>query len=155
MSTSKGEDEMIKHGRKLIVTVGAVSALAFGGAALASAGSTSVKPAAPPPVEQTSGPDRDSIQSGDQTTPDVAASKAARATGAESSNAPDADSVQSGDQSTPDTPGSAEQPETPRSAEQPETPGETGSEVPNNDGPGGHADEPGNANADHQFNGQE
>ena len=114
---------MIKHGRKLIVAVGAVSALAFGGAALANAGSTPVKSAAQPSVEQTSGPDRDSVQSGDQ--------------------------------STPDTPGSAEQPDTPGSAEQPETAGETGSEVPNNDGPGGHADEPGNANADHQFNGQE
>jgi cytoskeletal protein RodZ len=30
-----------------------------------------------------------------------------------------------------------------------------GSETSNNDGPGGHADEPGNANADHQFQGQE
>ena len=30
-----------------------------------------------------------------------------------------------------------------------------GSEVPNNDGPGGHADEPGNPSADHQFEGQE
>jgi hypothetical protein len=146
---------MIKHGKKVIVTVGAVSALAFGGAALANGGSTPVKPAAQPAVEQTSGPDRDSIQSGDQTTPDVGASKTARSSSAESSSAPDTDTVQSGDQSTPDTPGSAEQPETPGSAEQPETTGETGSEVPNNDGPGGHADEPGNANADHHFNGQE
>ncbi|MDX6376683.1 MAG: hypothetical protein QOE98_986 [Gaiellaceae bacterium] len=30
-----------------------------------------------------------------------------------------------------------------------------GSEVSNNDGPGGHADEPGNPNADHQFQGKE
>jgi hypothetical protein len=30
-----------------------------------------------------------------------------------------------------------------------------GSEVPNNDGPGGHADEPANPNADHQFQGEE
>ena len=114
---------MIKHGKKLIVTVGAVSALAFGGAALANGGSTPVKTAAQAPVEQKSGPDRDKVQSGDQ--------------------------------STPDTPESAEQPETPGSVEQPETSGETGSEVANDDGPGGHADEPGNANADHQFNGQE
>src|SRR4051794_35314389 len=37
-----------------------------------------------------------------------------------------------------------------------EAPGqESSSEVPNNDGPGGHADEPGNPNADHQFQGVE
>lgn len=30
-----------------------------------------------------------------------------------------------------------------------------GSEVPGDDGPGGHADEPGNPNADHQFEGKE
>jgi len=32
---------------------------------------------------------------------------------------------------------------------------ENGAEVPGDDGPGGHADEPGNPNADHQFEGQE
>ena len=32
---------------------------------------------------------------------------------------------------------------------------ESGSEVPGDDGPGGHADEPSNPNADHQFEGQE
>jgi hypothetical protein len=37
---------MIKHGKKILVTVDAVSALAFGGAALANAGSTPLKPAA-------------------------------------------------------------------------------------------------------------
>ena len=54
------------------------------------------------------------------------------------SNAPDSsagdrDNVQSGDQSSE----------------------ESGSEVPGTDGPGGHADEPGNPNADHQATGQE
>jgi hypothetical protein len=54
------------------------------------------------------------------------------------SNAPDKsagdrDNVQSGDQSSE----------------------ESGSEVQGNDGPGGHADEPGNPNADHQATGQE
>lgn len=32
---------------------------------------------------------------------------------------------------------------------------ESSSEVPGGDGPGGHADEPGNPNADHQFQGVE
>jgi hypothetical protein len=30
-----------------------------------------------------------------------------------------------------------------------------GEEVPGDDGPGGHADEPGNPSADHQFQGEE
>jgi hypothetical protein len=41
-------------------------------------------------------------------------------------------------------------------AEAPEGTNEaSGSEVANNDGPGGHADEPGNPTADHQFQGEE
>jgi hypothetical protein len=36
-----------------------------------------------------------------------------------------------------------------------ETPGAEGKEVPDDDGPGGHADEPGNPNADHRFEGEE
>jgi hypothetical protein len=71
----------------------------------------------------------------------------------ENPSGPDGDTVQSGDQSTPDTGSSSEAPGTETSdsssGEQP------GSEVSNNDGPGGHADEPGNANADHQAQGVE
>lgn len=55
---------------------------------------------------------------------------------------PDTDNIQSGDQTTPDTGSNAEQSS--------ETTGESGSA---NDGPGGHADAPGNV--DHQFQGQE
>lgn len=44
-------------------------------------------------------------------------------------------------------------------AEGPETEGaeaaENEREVPGDDGPGGHADEPGDSNADHQFDGEE
>jgi hypothetical protein len=39
--------------------------------------------------------------------------------------------------------------------DKPDTGQESGSEVANNDGPGGHADEPGNPNADHQAQGPE
>jgi len=57
-------------------------------------------------------------------------------------NTPDADNVQEGDQTTSDTAAAAA--------------GEkAGSEILGNDGAGGHADEPGNANADHQFEGVE
>lgn len=125
---------MIKQGKKILLGVGVLAALAFGGSALAAAGTTPVKPA----VEQTSGVDRDQIQSGDQTTPDAAgnAAGAPRAEGP-ATEAPDANS---------EAPG----------AEAPGPSGESsGSEVANNDGPGGHADEPGNANAGYQFNGQQ
>src|SRR3954454_7294530 len=86
------------------------------------------------------------------------AKKAAEVPGQES-NAPDnsaqdTDNVQAGDQSTSGTnketnDGSASENASESAGEQ------SGSEVPCNDGPGGHADEPGNANADHQETGQE
>jgi hypothetical protein len=61
----------------------------------------------------------------------------------------DTDNVQSGDQSAPD-PEQSPASEKSGAAEQP------GSEsAVADDGPGGHADEPGNAAADHQFEGQE
>jgi hypothetical protein len=71
----------------------------------------------------------------------------AAATTEPTQSGPDTDNVQSGDQTTPDTGSTA--------APRAETSGETGSEMAANDGPGGHADEPGNPNADHQFQGQE
>lgn len=69
--------------------------------------------------------------------------------------AKDGDQIQQGDQSTPDTTAS-EQPGSESTTEQPESAtAESGSEQAGNDGPGGHADEPGNPNADHQFEGME
>ena len=82
---------------------------------------------------------------GDHATPSHTAKAKATATVAEPTS-PDTDNIQSGDQTTPDTlTGGGEQT------------GESGSESEQtgNDGPGGHADEPGNPNADHQFQGQE
>ena len=66
------------------------------------------------------------------------------ATAAEQTGA-DTDNVQVGDQTTPDT--------APEQGE--ENGSESESEAAENDGPGGHADEPGSANADHQFQGEE
>jgi ABC-type phosphate transport system substrate-binding protein len=54
-------------------------------------------------------------------------------------SATDTDNIQSGDQTSPDPAGAAEK----ESA----TEQEPGSEVPGDDGPGGHADEPANPNA--------
>ena len=113
---------------KLIASSAALAVLAFGGATLASAGSkpsTATKAAAPHRVVRSSATDGDQLQQGDQTSPDTAA----------------------GEQ-----PGAEQAP----AAEQTDTSGaETTSEQTANDGPGGHADEPGNPAADHQFQGQE
>ncbi len=64
----------------------------------------------------------------------------------------DADNVQQGDQTTPDATAAGQS-----SAEPTEAAGEAASSetATNSDGPGGHADEPGNPNADHQFQGEE
>ena len=70
--------------------------------------------------------------------------------GAAEQTAPDSDNIQSGDQTSADA--SASQSGSDQSQE---NGSESGSEVANNDGPGGHADEPANPNADHQFQGQE
>ncbi len=64
----------------------------------------------------------------------------------------DPDNVQSGDQKTTDKAHASSA--DPAAGENPETdPGPESATA--NDGPGGHADEPGNASADHQFQGNE
>lgn len=153
---------MFKRTQKVVAGVGALAALAAGGAVLAQARS-----AAPIAAEQTSAPDRDAVQSGDQTTPDRPASltvarkghhsrshvhhpgghhgPGARAAGVATGTA------QTGEQTAPDQPGVSEQ----CGAESPEQSGTAPEPAANSDGPGGHADEPGNANADHQFQGTE
>ena len=141
---------MGKRIRKVMVGVAALMALALGGSAFAQAQSS---PSSAP--ERATAPDRDNIQSGDQTTPDARAVShttrhVVRHRTAVRSSATDGDSVQSGDQTTPDRPGSGASEQS--GAESPEQSGES---VANSDGPGGHADEPGNPTADHQFQGNE
>jgi hypothetical protein len=122
-SDNKGET-MTKRIQKLSVAFAALAALALGGSAIAVA----QQPAnASAPVHQS-------------------ASASERVAGA------DGDTVQSGDQSTPDAAGGLEMPrsEQPGAAEQPGV-----ESAPSKDGPGGHADEPGNASADYQFQGQQ
>ncbi len=108
---------MNNRAKKILLSACAVTALGVGGIALAQGATT--------PVDST-----------------------ATTAASESSSGPDTDTVQSGDQTGPDTSQGAEAPDS-SSGES------TGSEVPGGDGPGGHADEPGNPNADHQFNGEE
>src|SRR5438132_934859 len=96
---------------KLMAGLAAVSALAFGAGTLASAAGKS-QPVNPPVV------------------------------------AVDGDTLQQGDQTSPDTGSVSEQDSESASSE---LASELSSEVAANDGPGGHVDEPGNANADYQF----
>jgi hypothetical protein len=115
---------MLKQGKKVLLGAGVVAALGIGGSALGAAGAAP----APPAAHHSSVADHDQIESGDQSTPDVGA----EAPGTETADGP---------QATKDN-------------ETQDGTSESGSEVPNNDGPGGHADEPGNPNADHQAGGQ-
>jgi hypothetical protein len=152
---------MTKRIHRLLVAVAALVAVALGGAVFAQAQSS--RSAA---HETASLPDPDQVQSGDQTTPDTAKvtatgsgrhhsvgltnSAGSNTAGGGSGQTGGGGADQSGDQNTADSRSAGETP----GAENPET--GTGSEsAPTNDGPGGHADEPGKANADHQFQGNE
>jgi hypothetical protein len=132
---------MIKRIQRWFVPVAAVAAVVVGGGAIASAQQPAKAPApitkAAATSEPVGGPDTDTIQSGDQTTPDtVAASATTHRSVAATAEAPGTEQPAASEQ-----PGAEEQP---------------GSETAaNDDGPGGHADEPGNASADHQFQGAE
>jgi hypothetical protein len=135
------ENHMTKRIPKVFAVSAALMALAVGGSAIASAQQPGQAPApvrhAAPAAEPVGGPDTDSIQSGDQTTPDTAAASAAvSTTKAAASEAP-----------------GTEQPPADEAAGAAEQPGSES--AANSDGPGGHADEPGNAAADHQFQGAE
>jgi hypothetical protein len=132
------EKAMTKRIQRSFVAVAALVTLAVGGSAIASAQQSgqAAKPAhhASTSSERVGGPDTDNIQSGDQCTPDTTG-VAAKATAVQA-EAPGTEQSPASEQ-----PGAAEQP---------------GSEsAANDDGPGGHADEPGNAAADHQFQGVE
>ncbi len=110
---------------KLVAGLAVLGALAVGGATFASASSKA--PPVSPPVAAVDG---DTLQQGDQTAPDTG-------TAAEQSSE-SATSDQAGESSSESA-----------TSEQ----GESSSEVEASDGPGGHADEPGNPNADYQFQG--
>jgi hypothetical protein len=128
---------MIKRLKTSTGVVAGLCALALGGSAIASAANTTPKPAAPA-AETTTGPDIGSVQSGNQTAPDPAATTKS-STGA-----------------GPSTPENASENTSENTSENAsENAVETSGESPaNNDGPGGYADQAGNANADTQQQGQ-
>jgi hypothetical protein len=131
---------MTKRIQKVSAAVLALGALGLGGSALAQGAST---------TEPVGGPDRDSIQAGDQTTPDTAAAAAS----ATKASAPKASTGSSG--AAAEQPGAESATEQPGAESATEQPGAEGSSetAADSDGPGGHADEPGNAAADNQFQG--
>jgi hypothetical protein len=121
---------MTKRIQKLVMAVAALAALGLGGAVFAQAQSSPAH-TTPAITHQTATQPADNAQSGDQTAPDPPGSTS--------------------EQAASETPAASEQP----GAENPEQPG-TGSEsATGSDGPGGHADQPGNTGADHQFQGTE
>lgn len=141
---------MGKRIRTVAVGLTALTVLAPGGAAVAQAQSS---PAHAP--ERATATDRDHVQSGDRRTSDaVPVSHTTRHVvlhrTAVRSSASDLDAVQSGDQTTPDRAGSG-------ARERPgaESPEQSVESTATNDGPAGHADEPGNPSADHRFQGNE
>jgi hypothetical protein len=147
---------MVKHVKKTVLGLAALVALALGGATLAQAAGTTAKPTPAPAATSTAreAPGVESAPSSDGPKGHADEIKATGAPIAQKSSASDTDTVRSGDQSAPETPDAADPSESPQ--EKPESAGETpGSETSGNDGPGGHADEPGNPNADHQFQGNE
>jgi hypothetical protein len=124
---------MTKRVKGIVTAVAAIAAVAAGGAVFAQAqNGASTTPANQPAQQET---------------------PAAEQGGPENS-ATDPDNVQD-ENGKDDATERPEKAETNDKADSPETSGEAGSEVPNDDGPGGHADEPGNPSADHQFEGQE
>jgi hypothetical protein len=85
--TSIKEQYMPKRIKQALLALVAIGALAIGGATVAQAGSTStVEPA----VESTA-PDTDKIQSGDQSTPDTPKASKAAAAEAPGETAPNSD----------------------------------------------------------------
>lgn len=149
---------MSRRIRRLVLTVASLATLALGGPALAQAQSSPSST-----LERAAAPDRDNVQSGDQTTRDtpvkVTAQKAGhrhhravRVVKATIAAPADAGNLQSGDQSTPDSSNAAGDQ---AAAENPEPADAATESAPGADGLTGHADEPSNAAADHQVTGAE
>ena len=125
---------------KVFAGLAALAALALGGAALATAGSGS-QPATPAPALQ------QGSAKPDAETNDTATAEAPGVEKSDGAKAADTDSIQAENGKDDATePAGSEQSAGSEKAE-------SASEVPGDDGPGCHADEPGNPNADTQFEG--
>ena len=116
---------------KAVSAVTLVAALAVGGATFASASSKAPKPAKTPPAVAKKAPAKAPASAGDT------------------------DNIQQGDRALRTFRARVRAARSPRASRPRSRPASRDTEVPGNDGPGGHADEPGNPNADHQFDGAE
>ena len=119
--------------KSLTATVAAlVAALGVGGVAVAQSSGSGSQPSpastprSSPPTQETAGQESNAPEN----------------------SATDRDNIQAGDQTSPDPADGGSEKESANEQE-------TGPEVAGDDGPGGHADEPGNPNADHQATGAE
>ncbi|HEY2056525.1 MAG TPA: hypothetical protein VGH14_21540 [Solirubrobacterales bacterium] len=128
---------MFKKTRKIALIGGVLAVVSYGGSALAAAGAAPVQPTHVAVTAKATA-DKETADgaqgSGDKETADGAQGS----TDTETADGPNFGHEEA-DEETSDG-GSAES--------------ETGSEVAGNDGPGGHADEPGNPNAQHEAGGQ-
>jgi len=144
---------MTDKAKKLVAAIAALAALAVGGAALAQAGDTPAQSqpgaeASEATAPENSAADKDDVQDEngkDDATEEGEKREAPEATAPENSAA-DKDDVQ-------DENGKDDATEEGEKREAPE--GNEGKEVSGDDGPGGHADESANPNADHQGQGEE
>lgn len=135
--------------RRLVKTaagLGAIAAMAFGGVALASGGTTNgtPAPATVPAVDQDN--IEDANGNDDATEPNSTENEADEATEGPEAVGGTADTDNLQDENGADD--ATEQ-------DGAEDEGSEPAEVPGDDGPGGHADEPTNPNADHQYEGAE
>jgi hypothetical protein len=143
--------------RKSMATTGAalLAALGVSGVAIAQTNNSTSPPAkvqsAPTPAQSNEKPGVESTAPENSATdPDNVQYTAPGDPNANTASATAAASSEVGSKSSKEAPGTEQSAASEQSgSEQP------GSEVSNDDGPGGHADEPGNPNADHQFQGKE
>ena len=143
--------------RRSMATTGAalLAALGVSGVAIAQTNNSTSPPAkvqsAPAPGQSNEKPGVESnAPENSKTDPDSVQYTAPGDTNARTASATAAASSGVGSTTATEAPGTEQSAASEQSgSEQP------GSEVSSNDGPGGHADEPGNPNADHQFQGKE
>ncbi|MCW2979043.1 MAG: hypothetical protein JWO14_770 [Solirubrobacterales bacterium] len=121
---------MFKKTRKIALIGGVLAAVSFGGSALSAAGAAPVQPTQVAVTTQ---------KAGDTETADGTQG------GAETENA---------DTETADGSDFGHEEADEETSDGASAASESGSETPGNDGPGGHADEPGNPNAQHEAGGQ-
>jgi hypothetical protein len=149
--TTKGATMRTRF-KKVLAGIGALAALALGGAVISQAGTSTPQKSPKPAIEQTQSGAENSATERDEGTSDDAAEKGEKPDGAEKGEKNEQDSSADDRDNARDESGKDDAGEKGEKADGAE---KGKSEVPDDDGPSGHADEPGNPNADHQGEGRE